>query len=158
MGSQFVLLNGVPSQLALSPNLRRIVQNYRIGPAQRGYDDPSYIHRTHAFDGNGLRPLRPSHLRCTVTPSGKTFDWIRRTRIDGDGWDNIEVPLGEETEQYLIRVSQNGQVIRETRTNAPTWHYDDALQLADGVAGAALLSVAQVSASYGLWPAASVVI
>ncbi len=158
VGSQFVLLNGVPSQLALSPNLRRIVQNYRIGPARRGYDDPSYIHRSQAFDGNGLRPLRPCHLRCTTTQSGKTFDWIRRTRIDGDGWDTIEVPLGEETEQYLIRVSQNGQVIRETRTNGPTWHYDDSVQLADGLAGAALISVAQVSASYGIGPAASVVI
>ncbi len=66
--------------------------------------------------------------------------------------------MGEETEQYLIRVSQNGQVIRETRTNGPTWHYDDSVQLADGLAGAALISVAQVSASYGIGPAASVVI
>ncbi len=154
VGSQFVLLNGVPSQLAISPNLRRIVQNYRIGPAQRGYDDPSYIHRTEAFDGNGLRPLSPCHLRSTITQGGIELDWIRRTRIDGDGWDTFEVPLGEESEQYLVRVSQNGQILREAHTTSSTWHYDQNMQTSDGVAGAVLVSVAQISASYGGGPPA----
>ncbi|MFT7135452.1 baseplate megatron protein TIM-barrel domain-containing protein [Sulfitobacter sp.] len=153
VGSQFVLLNGVPSQLGLSPNLRRITQHYRIGPAQRGYDDPSYVHRSEAFDGNGLRPLSPCHLRSTAVAGGMTLAWTRRTRIDGDGWESMEVPLGEEAEQYLVRVSQNGQLIRETSTNVPSWHYADALRMADGVTGPVLLSVAQSSASYGVGPA-----
>jgi hypothetical protein len=150
VGSQFVLLNGVPSQLAISPNLRRIVQNYRIGPAQRGYDDPSYIHRTEAFDGNGLRPLSPCHLRGTITQGGIKLDWIRRTRIDGNDWDTVEVPLGEESEQYLVRVYQNGQVLREAQTTSPTWHYDQNMLTSDGVTGSVLVSVAQISASYGV--------
>jgi hypothetical protein len=150
VGSQFVLLNGVPSQLAISPNLRRIVQNYRIGPAQRGYDDPSYIHRTQAFDGNGLRPLSPCHLRGTITQGGIKLDWIRRTRIDGNDWDTVEVPLGEESEQYLVRVYQNGQVLREAQTTSPTWHYDQNMLTSDGVTGSVLVSVAQISASYGV--------
>jgi hypothetical protein len=158
VGSKFVLLNGVPSQLGLSPNLRRITQHYRIGPAQRGYDDPSYVHRTEAFDGNGLRPLSPCHLRGTAVAGGVTLAWTRRTRIDGDGWGSMEVPLGEEAEQYLVRVSQNGQLIRETSTNVPSWHYADALRMADGVTGPVLLSVAQSSASYGVGPARHLVV
>jgi hypothetical protein len=158
VGSKFVLLNGVPSQLGLSPNLRRITQHYRIGPAQCGYDDPSYVHRSEAFDGNGLRPLSPCHLRSTAVAGGVTLAWTRRTRIDGDGWDSMEVPLGEEAEQYLVRVSQNGQLIRETSTNVPSWHYADALRMADGVTGPVLLSVAQSSASYGVGPARHLVV
>ena len=158
VGSKFVLLNGVPSQLALSPNLRRIAQHYRIGPAQRGYDDPSYVHREEAFNGNGLRPLSPCHLRSTATAGGTTLAWTRRTRIDGDGWEGIEVPLGEEAEQYLVRVSRNGEILRETSTSVPSWHYADAMRAADGVTGPVLLSVAQISASYGVGPAGHLVV
>lgn len=155
VGSRFVLLNGVPSQLALSPNLRRIVQHYRIGPAQRSYDDPSYIHVTKAFDGNGLRPFRPCHLRVKPTQGGLALSWTRRTRIDGDDWDGFDVPLGEEAEQYLVRVLHNGHVIREATTSSQAWIYDDSLRLADGLTGEFLVSVAQISASYGAGPAAS---
>jgi hypothetical protein len=158
VGSKFVLLNGVPSQLALSPNLRRIAQHYRIGPAQRGYDDPSYVHREQAFNGNGLRPLSPCHLRRVAATDGTTFTWTRRTRIDGDGWEGIEVPLGEEAEQYLVRVSRNGEILRETSTSVPSWHYADATRAADGVTGPVLLSVAQISASYGVGPAGHLVV
>ncbi|SFS47935.1 Putative phage tail protein [Sulfitobacter marinus] len=158
VGSKFVLLNGVPSQLALSPNLRRITQHYRIGPAQRGYDDPSYIHRIEAFNGNGLRPLSPCHLRATAVTGGTDLTWIRRTRVDGDRWENIEVPLGEETEQYLVRVLLNGQTLRETYTYVPNWQYTDAMRSADGVTGQVLMSVAQISASYGVGPAGYVTV
>ncbi len=70
----------------------------------------------------------------------------------------MEVPLGEEAEQYLVRVSQNGQLIRETSTNVPSWHYAYALRMADGVTGPVLLSVAQSSASYGVGPARHLVV
>lgn len=158
LGSQFVLLNSVPQQLSLSPNLRRIVQHYRIGPAQRPVDDPSYIHREVAFDGNGLRPFSPCHLRAVQGGNGIDLTWIRRTRIDGDGWDGLDVPLGEETEQYLVRVLQNGQVIREAVTTAPNWSYEAAAQSVDGLSGAFAFTVAQVSASYGAGPAARLMV
>ena len=158
LGSQFVLLNSVPQQLSLSPNLRRIVQHYRIGPAQRPVDDPSYIHREEAFDGNGLRPFSPCHLRVVHGGNGIDLTWIRRTRIDGDGWDGLDVPLGEETEQYLVRVLQNGQVIREAVTTAPNWSYEAAAQSVDGLSGAFAFTVAQVSASYGAGPAARLMV
>ena len=158
LGSQFVLLNSVPQQLSLSPNLRRIVQHYRIGPAQRPFDDPSYIHREEAFDGNGLRPFSPCHLRATSNASSLDLTWVRRTRIEGDGWDGLDVPLGEESEQYLVRVLQNGQVVREAVTTAPIWSYGAAAQGADGLSGAFAITVAQISASFGAGPAARVIL
>jgi len=149
-GSDFVLLDGVPSQIQLSPNLRRVAQNFRIGPALRGYDDPSYRHSVVAFDGNGLRPYSPCHLRSAKQPGGQyDISWIRRTREGGDSWDTPDVPLGEESENYVVRVFKDGALMRETMVPVPSWQYDTAAQAADGVTAPFNVSVAQVSAIYG---------
>ncbi|WP_386626959.1 baseplate multidomain protein megatron [Sulfitobacter geojensis] len=149
-GSNFVLLDGIPEQIELSPNLRRVAQNFRIGPAKRSNDDPSYRHQVQAFDGNGLRPYNPCHLRGEKLHSGDyALSWIRRTRLDGDGWDAPEVPLGEESESYLVRVGQGAAVVRETLVDTPSWQYTAAMKVADGVIGPFDVAVAQVSATYG---------
>jgi hypothetical protein len=149
------LLNGVPAQIALAAAARRVARHYRICPARRAYDDPSYVYEVHAFDGNGLRPYRPAHL--TVTRSGGALDlaWIRRTRIDGDNWDSPEVPLGEESERYLLRVFKAAVLLREVPLTAPVWSYSAAMQAADGLSGEYQIAVAQVSARYGAGPFAT---
>jgi hypothetical protein len=157
-GSRFVLLNGVPKQIGLSPNLRRIVQQYRVGPASRGYSDPSYTQRSAAFDGNGLRPFSPCHLRAEQKAGGHEIRWTRRTRIDGDDWERAEVPLGEESEAYQLRIVKNGQMVRETVITSPSWVYDQSMQMADGVSAPYLVTVAQISARYGAGISAAVVV
>jgi hypothetical protein len=149
-GSRFVLLDGVPEQIALSPSLRRVAQNFRIGPALRGYDDPSYRHSVQAFNGNGMRPYAPGHLRAQKAADGAyQVSWIRRTRLDGDSWDTPEVPLAEESESYLVRVRQGSAVLREVVLGTPYWHYSAAMQIADGLTLPFEVSVAQISAVYG---------
>lgn len=148
-GSWFVVMDGVPSQIELGRNLRRISQTFRIGPARRSYDDPSYEEFVHAFEGNGLRPYAPVHLNYLKTGSDIRFDWIRRTRIDGDAWDLAEVPLGEETEAYTVRVLQSDQVVREVTVTKPTWVYENSDLRSDGISGAFQVSIAQNSARFG---------
>ncbi|MCA1334747.1 glycoside hydrolase/phage tail family protein [Pseudooceanicola marinus] len=149
-GSWVVLLNGVPEQITLAPSQRRLARHYRIGPAQRGPDDPSYLHEVLAFDGIGLKPYAPCHLRATPAGGGDiAFSWMRRTRIEGDSWDLAEVPLGEESLSFLLRIRQGGAVIREETVEATGWTYSAAAQSADGLSGLAELEVAQVSASFG---------
>ena len=149
-GSWFVLLDGTPEQIGLKSVQRRIARHYRIGPAQRGYDDPSYTHLVEAFDGNGLRPYSPAHLRTALSGSGDiTVSWIRRTRIDGDSWDQPEVPLGEESESYLLRVTDGGQTLRGTTLSSPSWTYTQAEQSADGAGTQTQVEVAQLSARFG---------
>lgn len=148
-GSWFVLLNGAPAQIDLTSAQRRVARYYRIGPARRGYDDPSYVHLVEAFDGNGLRPYAPCHLTVDAAGGDYAVSWIRRTRIDGDGWDLAEVPLGEERESYLVRVWQDGTVLREITVSAPVWTYAAAEQSADGLVLPAEVEVAQISARYG---------
>jgi len=81
------------------------------------------------------------------------FGWIRRTRINGDGWTEFDVPLAEESEQYQLRILQNGVVLREEIVDRASWTYTAQMRAADGAAGPALISVAQVSALYGAGPA-----
>ncbi|EPX81951.1 baseplate multidomain protein megatron [Salipiger mucosus] len=148
-GSWVVALDGTPQQIALAAALRRQARHYRIGPAKRAYDDPSYVHRVHAFDGNGLRPYRPAHLKAVGDGPAVSLSWIRRTRIDGDDWSLPEVPLGEEAESYLLRVMQGETLVREVMVNNPAWSYDPDI---DGLSGLYEIRVAQLSARYGPGP------
>jgi hypothetical protein len=156
-GSWFVLLNGVPEQINLAANLRRVEQNFLIGPATRPYDDPSYLAQSHVFESIGLRPYAPVHLRVTGT-SDHTFSWIRRTRIDGDDWSLPEVPLNEETESYRVQVMVGGLVVREEIVSTLTWIYTAALRVEDGITGLYSVEVAQISARFGAGLAAQAVV
>ena len=52
------------------------------------------------------------HLRAEAGPGGLHVTWVRRTRVEGDGWTPAEVPLGEDREAYLVRVGRGGAVLR----------------------------------------------
>ncbi|HEY9040336.1 MAG TPA: glycoside hydrolase TIM-barrel-like domain-containing protein [Roseovarius sp.] len=154
-----VMLDGIPNQINLADSMRRRARHYRIGPAGRPVDDPSFQHEIVAFEGVGLRPYSPAHLRGLRKPDGAIdVSWIRRTRIDGDRWDTPEVPLGEESESYLLRVIKEGVVLRETVLTAPQWQYPATAQSADGAAAPFEVHVAQVSAKFGAGVFAKIVI
>lgn len=158
-GSWFVLFDGTPAQIDLSSAQRRIARHYRVGPARRAVDDPSYKHLVEAFDGNGLRPYPPGHLRLSGPVGGDlTLGWVRRTRVEGDAWDLTEVPLGEDSESYLVRVRQGGAILREETVTSPAWAYAAAAQVADGAAAGDRIEVAQVSERFGPGLFASVVL
>ncbi|WP_037309876.1 baseplate multidomain protein megatron [Ruegeria halocynthiae] len=148
-GSMFVLLDQRVFQTGLLRSERRVAKHYRIGPAARGYDDPSFVHLVQAFDGNGLRPYAPVHLRAVASTTGDTLSWVRRTRLDGDDWSGLDVPLGEESESYLVQIRSNSGPVREVVVTEPSWTYPTAMKLSDGVSGPYEVQVAQVSGSYG---------
>lgn len=134
----------------MSAAVRGRAQHYRIGPAGRAVDDPSYRHAVAAFDGVGLRPFSPVHLRAAARPGGAVdLAWIRRTRIDGDRWDAPDVPLGEESESYVVRVMKDGSLMREISTTTPEWRYETDAQQADGTTVPFEMHVAQISAKFG---------
>lgn len=149
-GSYLVRLNGVPQQIGLGEAQRGLARHYRIGPAGRPVDDPAFGHAVIAFDGLGLRPYAPVHLRMAEAPGGDlAVSWIRRTRIGGDRWDTPEVPLGEESERYLLRVMRGAVILREVILSSPAWTYAAAERLADGPEAGMRIEVAQISASFG---------
>ena len=100
-GSFFVLLDGRPEQIELPLSARGLQRHYRVGPAAKPLDHPVYAQDALAFDGIGLRPYAPAHLRSALSGGDRQISWIRRTRIDGDSWQGGEVPLGEDSESYV---------------------------------------------------------
>ncbi len=150
VGSYFVALDSRPQQIDLPAAARDLIRYYRIGPARRPLDDPSYVERIEAFSGIGLRPYAPAHLRAWRDGAGDLqLGWIRRTRIDGDNWTAPDVPLGETSEQYLLRVVKDGAVLRREILSAPAWVYTQGQQTADGALAPFDIEVAQLSDRFG---------
>jgi len=149
VGAILVRMDGVPQQIELTEAQRGQARHYRIGPGARPVDDPSFGHAVIAFDGLGLRPYAPVHLRLVEAAGDLRVTWIRRTRIGGDRWDTPEVPLGEESERYLLRVRRGAQVLREVVLEAPAWTYPAAERAADGPDTGKRIEVAQISAGFG---------
>lgn len=153
-GSLVVVLDSAVKQISLPQSARGLTRNYRIGDAARSYDAPGVVARSAAFSGIGLRPYSVCHLRKAGTVgSDLALSWIRRTRIDGESWQSDEVPLGEETERYRLRIRNGAALVREVQTTAPNWLYTAAMQAVDGASTATEIEVAQLSSSFGAGPA-----
>ncbi len=151
-GTLFVRLDGAPVQVDLTMSERGLPRTWRVGPATRPVDDPVHTDELRAFDGVGLRPFAPVHLRLRLDGfGGLRLSWVRRTRIDGDSWVGLDVPLGEEREIYLVRVERGGTTLRDEIVTAPAWLYSGAARSQDGP-GPVTLAVAQMSDRYGPGP------
>lgn len=152
-GSTVVLLDAALTQVELAAGTRGLSRIYRIGATARGPDDPNVVTLTEAFDGIGLRPYPVAHLRAIGQAGAEIgLSWIRRTRIDGDNWQQAEVPLGEEQELYLVRVLSGATVLAEYTVAEPGFAYPAAMQAADGATGGFALAVAQLSQRFGPGP------
>jgi hypothetical protein len=157
-GTMAVMIDPALRQIDLPPALRALARRWRVGPAELAVDDPGLAEGIAAFRGVGLRPYAPAHLRAERVGSGNSLSlaWMRRTRIGGDDWEALDVPLAEEGERYLVRVVIGDVTLREVQVGVPAWIYTAAQQEADGlVAGTAfVVQVSQVSAVWGPGPAA----
>jgi hypothetical protein len=153
-GAYFVLLDGTPRQVGLPLAMRGQDRHFRIGPANKAYSHSAYDHSVHAFRGIGLRPYSPVHLNVEAEASGFVLRWVRRARIEADGWDLPDIPLGEDLEEYRVRVLSNGDVLREVTVSMSQWIYTDAMQIEDSGSGPLEFEVAQVSSRFGPGPAA----
>ncbi len=160
--ARFVLLNAAISELGLSEAERGLVRVWAFGPSRKPMDDEAYAQVTKAFNGIGLRPLSPVHLRGTRNGDGDiALSWTRRTRMGGDTWESTEVPLAEEDERYALDILSGDTVLRSTELNAASFFYDTASQLADfGSTDFATLTirVAQLSRSFGRGTAREVIL
>lgn len=147
-GSYVVALDGGPQQAKLSPAARGQERFWRIGPASRSPDDNSYRSRITEARGIGLRPYAPCHLRA----SGNLITWIRRTRVDGDGWDGADVPLGESRESYRLRIIKNGTVLHQVDVDSPRYSVPAEIWASATSVGPCTIAVAQLSDQFGPGP------
>ncbi len=152
-GAPFVLIDSALVQLDLTANDRGLTYTWLYGPRGLPTSDSSYISTTRAFSSIGLRPLSPVHVKGDRQSNDDlVLSWIRRTRLGGDDWDGLDVPLGEDSESYDIEIMNGAAVVRTFSVSVPTVTYTSAQQVADwGVSPKTPLTVRlyQVGAVYG---------
>ena len=152
-GSIVVFLDGSAVQVDLPKSARGLARTYRISRTDLGYDDASMVERIEVFNGIGLRPYSVSHLCAKGRPGADiNLGWIRRTRLEGDNWAQVEVPLGEDKEAYLLRVVSGGVIVREDELTVPCFDYRAAMQVGDGAGDSFMVEVAQLSSRFGPGP------
>jgi hypothetical protein len=104
-GASFVLLGAGCEPIGLKAGEIGTELQWRVAPLGRPFDDPAVVTQTVALGRRALRPLSPVHLACAFrADGGLALSWVRRTRLSGDGWDGLDVPLGEEIERYRLRI------------------------------------------------------
>lgn len=150
-GARVVVLDGAAVSLTADlADLGRI-RRYRVGPVRDDVGDATMVEFTVPIAGEALVPLSPVRPKAARTGAGIVIDWLRRTRIDGDSWDLVEVPLGEEGEHYELGVLDGEVLLRTEIVNAPEWTYPAAQELADfgSPQQEIALSLRQLSATVG---------
>lgn len=152
-GSDVALLDGRPAVLALAEHeaslpldIQALARDEAL-PTGGGPQAGFIAHQRH------LRPLSPVHPRLVRRDGHWRLDWIRRSRVGGDGWAGLDIPLGEDRELYRVRLWRSGEdeLLLETRTST-TWLDLDAAQLSGpdtGLPGAIDVEIAQLSDRVG---------
>ncbi len=159
VGSTVILVDEALRQIPIAPSQPGVEREYRTGPASKPVDHPAFQTLSHVATGVGLRPYRPVHLFARrLVNSDIRISWVRQTRIDGDFWDALDVPLGEALESYKLQVVVSGAVRREEIVGASEWTYTAADQSADGISGVFSIEVAQISDRFGPGLAGKVII
>ena len=150
-GARFVLLDGAVARIDMTEDEVGLAFNWRCGPASRDLGSPNYVQLAHTFLGEGLKPLSPVHIRGTRASGDLNLSWIRRTRIGGDSWDTVDVPLGESEERYEIDILDGSTVKRTLIATQPSTTYTSAEQTADFGApqSSVSLRICQLSATRG---------
>jgi hypothetical protein len=123
----------------------------RVVAASRDHGDPMAVSLTVTPQATALRPLSPVDVRGHRRGDGVHLSWARRTRRDGDSWSPGDLPLGEESEAYLVDVLSGGVVLRTIASTTREAIYAGADELADfGVPQSLLvIRVTQLSATVG---------
>jgi len=124
---------------------------FRAGPATLDHGDPAYAAFGTGATDLALRPFAPVHLKARRMAEGIEISFIRRTRTNGDGWELVEVPLGEDVEAYEIDLFRDGEPVRRLHAAEQRVLYAAEQELAD-FGGSQLrldIAVTQLSAIVG---------
>ena len=135
--------------------------NSEIGSSLRlaalGIGDAEPVTAELIVSGEAVTPPAPVHLRALPDGTGGwDIRWVRRSR---NGWrwiSGADVPLGEESEGYELRVLAGEAVLRRIETGSAQWAYEAGAFAADG-GGALTIEVRQIG-SFALGRAARIVL
>lgn len=151
-GARLVLLDGASEPVALPDHERGVSLLWRFAAAGRALSAEDLYDLAAAYESLDLRPLSPVHVRGVRETVGVRFHWVRRTRIGGDDWAGLDVPLGEAEERYLFELLAGATPVWSAETTAPEALLSTAEEAAlfpGGPHYAFAARVAQLSPAYG---------
>ncbi|MFB9951337.1 glycoside hydrolase/phage tail family protein [Rhizobium puerariae] len=129
-GAAVVVLDEAVVPVGLAAEERGLAMNWLIESLGQagGRSGP------HVFAG-GTRaetPLAPVHIRGERQPAGDArFTWVRRGRIEADGWEGADIPLDEAGERYRVEFLDGPVVRRAVEVTEPAFLYPAADEIAD---------------------------
>jgi hypothetical protein len=141
-GERFLLIE--EERLMEPPLIKEIGGALRL--AAVGIGDAEPVEATLTVSGEAVTPIAPVHMRAAPDGSGGlAISWVRRSRIGWRWAGGADVPLGEESERYELRVTRGGDLLRRAETTSPVWSYDAAAIDQDGE-GMVVIEVRQIGA------------
>jgi hypothetical protein len=157
-GARVVVLDGAGVVLPVSAAERDAPITVIAVPPGKALTDLSARTVEAVYSAVDVRPLRPVHLRTRWTAGGLDLSWVRRSRIEADAWTAGEVPLGEDSERYRVRLYDSaGAMLQERERVTSSWTITEAELEAwfpNGIGGV-WATVAQLGSQYGAGAAAS---
>ncbi|MCB1541225.1 MAG: glycoside hydrolase/phage tail family protein [Rhodoblastus sp.] len=150
-GATVVLLDRAVVPLASGLSSVGVPLDLRVGPAGSALNAANYISISATATDKAFRPYAPVRPQAKATPAGIEISFLRRGRIDADAWEPIDIPLGEDVENYSIAIARPSGGPRLLTSSAPNVLYASADMVADfGSQPTALdLTIRQISAAVG---------
>ena len=150
-GAPFVLLDAAVVPVASGLSSLGSTTSLRIGPATRDPADPSYVTVTSVVPKTALMPFAPVQASAARAADGIMLAWVRRSRVDFDSWDPLDIPLGEEGERYEVAIARPGRDARLIGTDMPNALYarDDIVADFGATPMTLDLTIVQISATVG---------
>ncbi len=158
-GARVVVLDTALASLPIREADLNLPWNWRVGPAARSVSDASYAALAFMPGGRGLLPFAPVHVvqpwRQGRAPGDLAIRWTRRSRaLVADAWEQVEVPLGEDSEAYEVEILEGSAVKRTLASTTTSALYTTAQQTADwgappGPGDTLALRIFQLSARLG---------
>ncbi len=123
-GDRFILLSPALYSLNIPTDMIGKKVHYKavtIGATIEEAEEQEFV-----IQANALKPFAPIHITGQRDKQGNlAISWIRRARYDNDWRDNVDVPLDEAQEKYLVEILDldSDKIIRTLETSAPTVIY-----------------------------------
>ncbi len=131
-GSDFVILDEAVVPAGLGASEIGLELNWQVGPTGMDISDLHFAIGRHVGGLRAQLPLPPVHFKAQRVENDVLLSWIRRGRLDADGWDAPDIPLGEEREEYRLEIAGADEQVRRTVTVAESrWLYSGNLMFAD---------------------------
>ena len=129
-GERFVMLVSALHTIPMTTNMIGRKTHYKAvtaGSSIENTEEQEFI-----YQANSLKPFAPVHVAgIRDKDNNLRLSWIRRARYDNDWRDNVDVPLDESQEKYMLEILDGDKVIRILETSTPTVIYTAEQQIAD---------------------------